>query len=236
MTRPPARLRLRRRLLVFSTLPALAVVLLAVKLISVVVVGGAAQRHFETGEAGALADDVSLLQIFNVVEPTNADLAAGGLAVLQDRLDVADARFTDVLGRTALDESCAVRVDLELVRERRADIDAWEARLDVAHQRYESALAVITDAPSGCFAGNDDPDPQRRTVRNDAADRVRAKISALGTVAPLAPPSLPLAAAPAPASPPVSGPAPTGPPDARRLDPGGDPLEALRTILRDAGG
>lgn len=236
MTRPPARIRLRRRLLLFSAVPAVLVTLLAVKLISVVVVGGAAQQHYASGDIGALSDDVSLLQVANLIEPANATVAAGVLAVLQDRLDVADMQFTAALETTDDSRSCPVRINLELVRERRGDIDAWEARLDDARQRYEEALTVIADAPPACFSGNDDPDPQRRAVRADAAGRVQAKIDALGTVAPLAPPSPPPPAAPvAPTAPPPAG-ADQPRPDERRLDIGEDRLAALRQLLRDAAG
>ena len=48
----PARLRLRRRLLVLSAAPALIMLLVAAKLISVVVAGNAAQRHYDSGDIG----------------------------------------------------------------------------------------------------------------------------------------------------------------------------------------
>ncbi len=237
VTRVPARVRMRRRLLVLSALPAIMAFVLAVKLISVVVVGDSAQRHFAAGEISALRDDVSLLRILNVAEPANAAFAAGGLAVLEGRLGDADTQFSAVLDRTDAAQSCSVRVNLELVRERQGDIDAWEARVDVARQRYRGALDVINGAPPGCFTGNTDPDPDRQAVRQDAAARVSAKIDGLGTVAPLAPPSPPPPAAPAaPSAPPNTIFDPEGLPDSRHLDLGGDPLEALRQLLRDAAG
>lgn len=237
MTRTPmpARLRFRRRLLLASTPIAVATVAVAAKLISVVAVGSSAQDHFQAAEIGGLRSDVSILKILNVIEPANAALAAGALAVLEDRLDVADAEFSASLAGTDAARSCAVRVDLGLVRERQGDIDAWEARPDAARERYGSALAVIADAPLGCFAGNHDPDPQRREVRADAAARVTAKISTLGTVAAPAPSSPPPVAAPAPALPGLPAPDPDAPPDTRDLNPTeGDPLEVLRRVLRDA--
>ncbi|MGD9516618.1 hypothetical protein, partial [Mycolicibacterium sp.] len=225
-----------RRLLMASAPPALVAVVVAVKLISVVVVGNSAQTHYASGDIGALSDDVSLLRILDVVQPANTASTAGGLAVLQDRLQEADAQFTDALTRTAADRSCPVRVNLALVREREGDIDAWEARLESARQRYESALAVIAEAPQGCFDGNTDPDSARRAVREDADERITAKIDALGSVvAPLAPPPPPPVEVPAaPSGPPVAGPDVSDPAEARRLDRGRDPLEALRQLLRDA--
>lgn len=231
----PARLRLRRRLLLASTPVAVAALVVAAKLISVVVVGDSAREHFAAGDIGALRSDVSILGLLNVIEPANADVAAGGLAVLEDRIDSADAKFSAALEETDAARSCPVRVNLELVRERQGDIDAWEARLDAARARYESALAVMADAPEGCFAGNDDPDPQRRGIRQDAAVRVNAKISALGTVAPPAVAPPPPVAAPAPAASPPPAPEAIEAPDVRRLDPSDtEPLDALRQLLRDA--
>lgn len=228
---------MRRRLLALSALPAIAAVTVSAKLISVVVVGDSAQEHFAAGDIGALRDDVSLLQVLNIVEPANAQWAAGGLAVLEDRLDEAQTQFSAALANTDAAQSCPVRVNLQLVTERQGDIDAWEARPDEARRTYENSLTVIAAAPSGCFAGNSDPDPQRQAVRQDAEARVRAKIAGLGTVAPLAPPSPPPPAAPnAPAPPPASAVDPDAPPDPRRLDVGGDPLEVLRQVLRDAAG
>ena len=210
--------------------------LVAAKLISVVVAGNAAQRHYDSGDIGALDDEVTVLQVFNVIEPANAPFAAGALAVLDDRLEVADDRFSEALARTDPPHTCPARINLVLVRERRADIDAWEARLDSARTQYLSALQVLADAPAGCFAGNQDTDPQRRAIRAETAARIDAKLRNLGTAAPpppLAPP--PAAAAPPAAPPPVSAPGTDDPAEARQLDPtAGDPMEVLRRLLRDA--
>ncbi|WP_234815138.1 hypothetical protein [Mycolicibacterium duvalii] len=178
----PARLRLRRRLVLGSALPALVVVVVAAKLISVVLAGGSAQRDFAAGRADAMAADVAVLQVLDLVEPNTTAFAAGSLAVLEQRLDAADQHFSEALAGLQHPESCAVRINLTLVRERRGDIDAWEARRDAARARYESALAVIGAAPPQCFAGNDDPDPQRRAVRADAAARIEAKIRGVSSI------------------------------------------------------
>lgn len=230
----PARLRRRRRLMLLSAVPAVLALAVAGALISVVAAGRSAQQNYASGAAGALADDVAVLQRFGVIQPANTHIAAGSLAVLQDRLADADAEFSQALARTAVDRSCPVRVNLELVRERQGDVAAWEARLDDARERYAGALRVIDDAPPGCFAGNDDPDADRRAVREDAAARIAAKLENLGAVAPLAPPPPPPAAAAAPPAT-VSGANPDQSPPPRRLDPGqGDPLDALQRLLTDA--
>ncbi|MEO3758629.1 hypothetical protein ABGB19_10150 [Mycobacterium sp. B14F4] len=233
----PSRLRLRRRLLLVSAPVVLIVVIAAVKMISVVVAGNSASSHYADRNADALRGDAAVLSILNVIEPAKAPFAQGTSAVLDDRLDDADARFAEALARTPAERSCPVLVNLELVRERRGDVDAWENRPDTARDRYLRALDLVTGAPSGCFAGNADPDPDRRAVRNDAAARLTAKLAGLGT--PPAPPPAAPSAAPPPQPPPPAlvVPEPESERPALRLNPGsGDPLDRLRQIMQDAAG
>jgi hypothetical protein len=130
-------------------------------------------------------------------------------------------------------------VNLELVRERQADIDGWEGRTDEARARYRSALAIVQNAPGGCFADNTDPDAERRAVRKDAAARLEAKLAGLDKPTPPPPPAPPPTAPPPPAAPPppVGASDPEGQQGELRLDPGaGDPTDKLRQILQDAAG
>lgn len=233
------RLRLRRRLLAFSAPVVLVVALVVAKLVSVVIAGNAAVGHFADGDADALRADASVLGVANVVEPAKAPFARAAAAVLEDRLDEADAGFTEALARTPAEESCPVRINLQLVRERRGDHAGFDRQPDVARAHYLASLAVVTEAPAGCFAGNDDPDPQRRGVRADAQPRLEAKIAAVQNAAPPPPPPPPPPGAP----PPAAAPPPQGAADERdtdverRLDPqGADPLDRLRQILRDSAG
>jgi hypothetical protein len=235
----PSRLRLRRRLLVFSAPVVIVALIAAVKMISVVVAGNSAVSHFTGGDVAALRDDVSALSILNVIEPAKAPFAAGALAVREGRLDEADARFTEALSRTEAAQSCPVRVNLELVRERQGDVDAWEGRPDQARERYTSALAIVEGAPADCFEGNTDPDADRRAIRNDAAARLAAKMAALGAAPPAPPPPPPPPAPPPPPPPPLAPatPQPEAPQAPLRLEPGaGDPIEKLRQLLEDAAG
>jgi hypothetical protein len=234
----PARLRLRRRLLLFSAPVTLVALIAVVKMISVVIAGNSASSAFGSEDVDALRSDVAVLNILNVIEPARAPFAAGTLAVLEDRLDDADAQFWQALSLTDEAESCPARVNLELVRERLGDIDAWEGRPDQARERYRSALAIIEDAPQGCFEGNVDPDPDRRAVRSDAAARLAAKMA--GLTAPPPPAAQPTAPPPPPpAAPPLAPavPEPDAPQSPLRLDPNsGDPIERLRQLLQDAAG
>ena len=202
MTSRPSRLTLRRRLVLFSAPVALIVLIAAVKMISVVVAGNSAVTNFRDGDGDALGRDSSTLNTLNVIERAKAPFTAGTAAVLQGRLDEADARFSEALSLTAADESCPVLVNLELVRERQGDVDGWEGRPDDARERYRSALAIVEGAPDGCFADNTDPDTERRAVRNDTVPRLEAKLDGLDNAPPPPPPPPPPAPPPPPSAPP----------------------------------
>ncbi|WP_242670890.1 hypothetical protein [Mycolicibacterium monacense] len=187
----PARLRTRRRLLLWSAPLTLAVILVAVKLLSVVFAGNAAVRDYAARDAEALATDAAILGVVNVIEPAKAPFVEGTQAVLERRLDDADALFTEALAGTPAADSCPVRVNVELVRERRGDDAAFIGRNADARDLYTQALDIVTQAPADCFAGNTDPDEQRRAVRADAAARLQAKIDGLRGAPPVAPPPPP---------------------------------------------
>ena len=241
------RMRRRRRLLLVSAPIVIAALLAAYKMVSVVIAGNAAVSDFGHHDAAALRGDISTLSFLNVIKPGNTEFASGDLAALDGRLGEADSRFSDLLSRTAVSRSCPVRVNAELVRETQGDLAAHDGKLDAAEERYTAALAVVNDAPAGCFAGNDDPLADRRAVRNDAAARLADKIRALHHPPPLAAVQPPAARPPAPASPPAAAGSPvhsdinpdrlpgSGPAPELSLDPGrGDPLERLQHALANS--
>jgi hypothetical protein len=236
MTVKPARLRLRRRLLIYSAPLIVVALVAAAKLISVVLVGNSAISSFANGDANAVRADAAVLGVANVVEPAKAPFADGTAAVLDGRIDDADGHFTVALARTDAARSCPVRVNLELVRETQGDRAASAGDRARAEERYASALTIVGDAPQACFSGNNDADPQRRALREDAANRLAAKRTGLTAPPPALPPPPPPAALPLPPPPPPPLIAPDGREiPARQLDPGhGDPLDKLLQVLQDA--
>jgi hypothetical protein len=219
----------RGRLLVYSAPVTILTVLIIVKLVSVVVAGRSVTSEFAEHDAGAMAGDIATLHVLNVVEPAKVYVAEGARAVLENRLTDAEKQFTEAL---AIADSCPIRVDLSLVRETLGDRAASRFDTPAAIAYYESARDVVARAPQGCFAGNDDADPQRRAVREDAASRLDGKLTALRAAVPPPPPP---AAPPPVAPPPGAGATSPGRETENRLDPGaGDPLERLQQILRDA--
>ncbi|WP_304108428.1 hypothetical protein [Mycolicibacterium bacteremicum] len=162
--------------------------------------------------------------------------AEGLAAARDDRLLDAEEDFDAVLQRVEGGRSCALRVDLVLVRETLGDRAVAAADADEARGYYRSARDVVAQAPPGCFADNTDADAGRREIRAQAAPRLDAKLATLSQPLPPAPPL-----APPPPPPPAGSPAPGGAPTPdereRRLNPDqGDPLDRLGDILRDAAG
>ena len=223
---------LRVRLLVASAPVALVVVVALLKLWTVVVAGGSVATDFAERNTDALGRDVATLSTLDVVEPVRTRFTAGTLAVLEDRLPDADGQFAAALSQTGQAQSCPVRVNLELVRETLGD-RAAEKFDGSAIGWYRNALAVVNEAPDGCFTGSTDADPDRRAVLEATVARLNAKIDAVSVPPPPPPPPPPVA--PPSAPPPASAPGSTEPDAQLRLNPGlGDPLDRLQQILRDA--
>jgi hypothetical protein len=224
----PARLRLRRRLLLFSAPVALLFVVVIVKSLSVVIAGDSAASAFAEQDSAELRRAVDSLTVLNVIEPAKAYFAAGSLAVLDNRLEEADRQFGESLART---DSCATRVNLQLVRETLGDRAAAVLDGRTAVAQYVSARTVVEQAPQGCFAGNADADPERQVLRDDALRRLNAKIDAAQVAPP--PPPPPPGATVTPPPPAQSGETSAETDSQLRLEPG-TPMDQLQQILRDA--
>lgn len=205
---PSARLRLRRRLCLFSAPVAVVLLLAAAKMILVSVVGHWAATDFAHHDIEALRHDVAWLGIADVIEPAKTSFAAGDLKVLEGRLHEADDRFAHSLSHTPASQSCPVRVNLLLVRETLGDLAFRAAKIEEAQRFYTAAIGLATEAPSACFAGNSDPDPDRRAIRADAISRLQHKLDLLRR-----PPPPPSAAMPPPPGPPPVAVNPPGLPE-----------------------
>ena len=183
--------RLRRRLLVFSA-PVLVVMLVGAGLaVHVDHIGAATDAAFASQDVETLRASVDTLRGYGVIGGGAAAFAEGDALVLEGRLDDAEAKFAEALGQGDGDAACPVRVNLEFVRETLGDINASSGQIDHANDLYKNAIAVINDAPSGCFEGNRDPDEQRRALRSDAKPRLERKVAAINAPPPPPPKTAP---------------------------------------------
>ncbi len=203
------RLRLRRKLFLYTAPVAALLALLVAALITVVMVGNSAVTSFNKHDIEALRRDVDKLKAFGVIEPGNIAFAEGDLLVLEGKLNDAEKRFSEALERFDSDDSCPVRINLELVRETLADLAVRSGRTEDADSFYNRALTVVKDAPDGCFQGNTDPNEDRRAVRTDAQPRLQRKLAALHAPPP-PPPTGPAVVTPEPPPPPPPLPPPPG--------------------------
>jgi hypothetical protein len=163
-----------------------------------------------------------------------SEFKAGVTAVDDRRLPEADRHFSAAAGRDPAN-ACPALVNLVLVRETLGDDAVAAGEGPAAIDRYRDALSVVTSAPDGCFAGNEDPDAERRAVRADSAGRLQTKLDRLqAPLPPLPPPAAPPPPPPPATPPPADSSAPAQDPDERRLYPGsGDPLDKLGQLLQD---
>ncbi|WP_077742308.1 tetratricopeptide repeat protein [Mycolicibacterium boenickei] len=195
------RLRLRRRLFLYTVPVAALLAVVVAGLISVVVVGNSAVDSFNRHDIEALRIDVDKLKKFGVIEAGSIAFAEGDLLVLEGKLDDAEKRFSEALESFDGADSCPVRINLELVRETLADLAVRSGRPKDADRLYNDALAVVKDAPDGCFLYNTDPNDERRAVRADAKPRLERKLAAMHAPPP-PPPTGPAVVTPEPPPPP----------------------------------
>lgn len=182
------RIRLRRRLFLFSTPAAILVLLAASKMIAVGVAGDSVISDFDRHDIEALRHDLSSLGVLDVIYPAKTSFAAGDLSILEGRLRAADGYFSQSLARTDKTRSCPARINLLLVRETLGDLATRAGSRDEADRFYRDAIALASDAPPECFAGNADPNPDRRAIRNTAVTRLQQKLDLLNQPPGAAPP------------------------------------------------
>ncbi|MDH6197977.1 hypothetical protein M2272_004633 [Mycobacterium frederiksbergense] len=211
---PHRRLRLRRRLFLYSSPVAVLLALVVAALITVMVVGHLTVASFNKHDIEALRRDVDRLRSFGVIEPGKIEpgkiaFAEADLLVLEGKLNDAETRFSEALERFDGEDSCPVRINLELVRETLAGLAVRSGRPEDADRLYNSAVGVVKDAPAGCFKDNTDPNEDRRAVRADAQPRLERKLAALHAPPP-PPPTGPAVVTPEPPPPPPPLPPPPG--------------------------
>lgn len=172
----PSRKVLRRRLIVFSVLPAVILVAIAVKLMAMVVYGNSARSHYLDYDSYSLSDDVRKLKSLNVIDSYKPYFADGDRYVLEGKLAEAESEFKTSLSLVSQERSCPVRINLEVVLEALGDLKNADENRDQAKLLWTEALKVTREAPGGCFDTTTEPDEERRTHLNETEQRLEDKL------------------------------------------------------------
>ena len=167
---------LRRKLILLSILPALVLVAIGVKLVTMVTYGYAARSDYLEYDSHGLADDVQVLKSMNAIDSYKAYFAEGDRYALEGRLTDAEAEFKTSLSLVDPAQSCPVRINLEVVLETQGDLKSADNRRDEAKPLWQEALKTVQEAPAGCFDTQTEPDEEQRLHRNQTEQRLLDKL------------------------------------------------------------
>ena len=167
---------MRRRLLVWSALPALLVLLVAAKLLSLDPLAGHAGKAFEAKDAAAVGMAAEVLQAANIVEPHKAPFAAGDAQALAGNFGAARLRFEEALelAPPGSPDACVVRLNLVLAIERLGDEKLRLEDRAGAAALFTEALEAAGEAPEGCFSGGAAADAGQKL--KEAEGRLNGKL------------------------------------------------------------
>jgi tetratricopeptide (TPR) repeat protein len=170
-----ARLRLRRRLILWSLPFVIVLALVATKLLTMVALGDEALRAYTSGNVTGSDDAGKRLGFLNLIEPHKAPFARGDARVLAGDYDGARAAFEESLALAPPDtrEACQVRVNLVLSLEKLGQAAQTAGRADQAKQYFDRVQAVVSGAPPGCFEGDaqNEEGQQLRDAQQRAQDQ-----------------------------------------------------------------
>ncbi|MGX1160727.1 hypothetical protein FBY31_0900 [Arthrobacter sp. SLBN-100] len=172
---------MRRRLLVWSALPALLVLCLAAKLLSLDPLAGHAARAFDAKDAAAVEFAADALQAGNIVEPHKAPFAVGDAQALTGNFAAARLRFEEALelvpgGSAGLQDACIIRLNLVLAIERLGDAKLRSEDPASAAALFTEALEAAGAAPGGCFSER--PAAAAGGKLSEAEGRLNGKLAA----------------------------------------------------------
>jgi hypothetical protein len=162
--------RRNRRLALWSAPVALLALAAAAKLLSVGILGGAAESSFTAGKQGGVAQAASWLGVANVLESHKAPFAAGDAKVLAGDFAAARADFEAALRAGGGVDECRIRVNLVLSVEKLADSAPDPQAKD---RLVREALAVIDAAPAQC----QQPGPANAAGEGDALAAAKDRLN-----------------------------------------------------------
>lgn len=172
----PRRRMLRRRLLLWSIPVLVLLLLLAVKLVSVSVLGNRLPGQFAERDRDAMASTLRWLDLGSFGRDSHSTFAAGDLHVLDGDLPGALQRFE---AAHRMDPgACPPRANFALVSETLSDEALRDGRFIDARTLLEPAAAAAGAEPS-CFATSPAPTADLRAIVAQTPQRLADKLAAL---------------------------------------------------------
>lgn len=171
----PGRLQLRRQLLLWST-PALVVLLvLAVKLISVGVLGDRLPGQFAGRDGDAMTSTLEWIDFGKPGRGYREELADGDRALLKSDLPGALRHF-----KAAFDEepACPPRANFALTSETMSDTEMRKGNFANARKLLEPAVKAA-NGDKGCFSTSTSPSKEVRKTVQQTPTRLANKLAAL---------------------------------------------------------
>jgi hypothetical protein len=170
-----ARLRLRKRLVLWSLPFVVILALVATKLLTMVALGDAALRAYTAGNVTGTEDAGKRLEFLNLIEPHKAPFARGDARALAGDYDGARAAFEESLALAPPEsrEACQIRVNLALSLEKLGQAAQNAGHGDQAKTYFDRVQQVVSGAPPGCFEGDaqNDEGQQLRDAQQRAQDQ-----------------------------------------------------------------
>ena len=158
MTAPiEPRLRRRRRMILATILPAIVLVVLAIRFLTLPVFIGQAQDAHGGDDGPGMVKAADRLHPLNIVERWRAPFVEGTGKSIDGDLDGGRADLETALERTKNpQDDCTVRTNLVITISQQADAAKEAGDEDKEKSLAEEALKLIEEGPEGCLDGSDD--------------------------------------------------------------------------------
>lgn len=151
------RLRRRRRLIYATILPAIVLVVLAIRLLTLPVHMGQAQKAHGGDDGPGMVSASDKLHILNIVERWRAPFVEGTGKSVSGDLEGGRADLELALSRTKNPpDDCTVRTNLVITISQQADAKKESGDAAGEKKLAEEGLKLIEEGPEGCLDGKDD--------------------------------------------------------------------------------
>lgn len=172
----PSRLRLRRKLLLWSIPVLVLLLLLAIKIASVGILGNKLPRQFAARDDAAMQNTLEWIDVGNIGRGFREKLAQGDLLMLRGDVHGAFEEFKAAHEKEP--SACPPRGNFVLIAEKLSDNELTQGHFTKAREILTPAVDAATGDP-GCFATFPSASPDVRAFVKETPDRLSNKLAAL---------------------------------------------------------